>query len=407
VNLYDALLTVFAIGSLPKLVLDRWKKKKKRPTFSERLGFKIPDPKGMPVIWIHAVSVGETKAAEPLFQKLRILYPDSFFLITNGTATGHMEAKRSLAAAHAFAFMPLDFSWIQRRWAKALRPTHFILMESDFWYNQLCALKEQKTKLILVSGKLSERSAARFLRFSFFSKKLFGLFDVLCVQNEEHAARFSPFSTNIHVTGNLKLDTLPQKVDLAPVEALIQQRAITLASTHAPEEEELLKALKPLFPDLLIYLAPRHPERFDLVEKILISEQISYIRWSQISYRTGKETVILIDSMGQLPICYSLSKLAIVAGSYTDKVGGHNLLEPCLYGCPTLFGPHTYSQKEFSTKLLAAKAGLQVQLSDLEQTVRRLLENPAHLQEMSRSAATLISTNRGAADRTIAAVQQI
>ncbi|MBS0625381.1 MAG: 3-deoxy-D-manno-octulosonic acid transferase [Verrucomicrobia bacterium] len=393
---YDALLALFAVGSLPKVLWDRWKKKKKRPTFAERLGLSVPDLKGRPVIWIHAVSVGETKAAQPLFRRLKVRYPDSFFLITNGTATGQAEAKRSMPDADAFAFLPLDFSFIMRRWAKKLRPTHFILIESDFWYNQLRFLKKENTRLILASGKLSERSSARFRKFPFFAKKLFGLFDLLCAQNGEYAARFAPFASKIEVTGNLKLDIEPKPVDLTPY-AHLPRPAMTIACTHDPEEREILEALKPL--KFLTFLAPRHPERIGSVEQILQNLSIPYILWSQVQKRTN-ENLILIDSMGQLPICYSLSQFAVVAGSFTDKVGGHNLFEPCQYGCPSLFGPHTYTQKEFTAKILEAKAGLQLPLSELASTLQKLLEKPAFLQEMRAAAAQLSTSNRGAADRT-------
>ena len=372
---YDALIALLAFGSSPKLLWDRWKKKKKNPTLSERFGWKLPDPQGKPVIWIHAVSVGEAKAAQSLFRSLKDQYPASFFLITTGTATGQAEAKRSLPEADAFFFLPLDFSFVMRRWAKALRPTHFILIESDFWAHLLLELKKQKTFLVLASGKISERSASRFRFFSFFAKKLFGLFDLFCVQSKEYASRFAPFVPQLYITGNLKFDAEPKPIDITPWQGLCRHHAITIASTHAPEEESLLKALKPLFADLLIFLAPRHPERVNAVEKILQDLQIPFIRWSQVEGRTGHETVILIDSMGQLPICYKLSKLAIVAGSFTDKVGGHNLIEPCLYGCPSLFGPFTHAQTEFTHRILEAGAGLQIPLSAVEKTVDQILKN--------------------------------
>ncbi|MCC6127834.1 MAG: hypothetical protein IT584_01355, partial [Chlamydiae bacterium] len=190
-------------------ILARRFKKQKGPNLSERLGLSIPDTSAKPVIWIHAVSVGETKAARPLFLRLKIAYPDAFFLITHATQTGYEEAKRSLASADSFAFLPLDLSLVVRRWVKALKPTHFILMEGDFWWNLLSALKKQKTKLVLVSGKISGKSASRFRKIPFFAKKLFGLFDVFCVKSEEEAFRFAPFRNLLHVTGNIKFDLEP------------------------------------------------------------------------------------------------------------------------------------------------------------------------------------------------------
>jgi 3-deoxy-D-manno-octulosonic-acid transferase len=398
---YDVLIAFLSLGSIPKLLWDRWKKKKKNPTLLERFGWRVPESQGKSVIWIHAVSVGEAKAAQPLFRKLRDQYPNSFFLITTGTATGGVEAKRSLPEADAFFFLPLDFSFVMRRWVKALRPTHFILIESDFWFHLLLELKKQKTFLVLASGKISEKSAARFRFFSFFAKKIFGLFDLFCVQSKEYASRFAPFVPHLYVTGNLKFDLEPNPIDATPWQDLCRPNTITIASTHAPEEEALLRALKPLFPDLFVFLAPRHPERVDAVEKIIQELQIPFIRWSQIAKRQGHEVVVLIDSMGQLPICYKLSKLAIVAGSFTDKVGGHNLVEPCLYGCPSLFGPFTYSQAEFTRLILEKKAGLQISLSAVEKTVSQILKNASVYEGMKRFSTDLFSANRGATNRTI------
>ncbi len=397
--IYDALLLL----AFPKIVWDRWKRGRVRPTFAERLGRFIPDTQGKPVIWIHAVSVGEIKSAEPLYQKLKGHYPTSFFLITTTTATGQDEARRTLSTADAFGFLPLDFSWITRRWVKALKPTHFILIESDFWYNLLSTLKQNGTLIILASGKMSPRSAKRFLFFPYFAKKLFSLFDLLCVQNSEHAARFAPFAQPI-VTGNLKLDISPKPVTPPPWKTELYP--VTISCTHDPEEEQLLLALKPLLPRLQIFLAPRHPERFSAVEKLLDKLNIPSIRWSQIERKTGQENVILIDSMGQLPICYALSHLAIVAGSFTDKVGGHNLLEPLFYGTPSLFGPHTWTQNEFAKKIIEAQAGLQLPLSQLASILEQLMENPDQLTAMKQAGSVLIESSRGAAERTFSQLKE-
>ncbi|MDP1607758.1 MAG: glycosyltransferase N-terminal domain-containing protein [Chlamydiales bacterium] len=364
-------------------------KKKRAPTFSERLGLAIPDPKGRRVIWIHAISVGETKAAQPLFERLKADHPEAFFLVTHTTATGRQEAKRSLSSADAFAYMPLDFPWIMNRWAKTLRPSHFLLIEGDFWFNQLQALKRQGTKIILASGKISERSASRFSKIPFFSKQLFGVFDLFCVQSDEYATRFAPFVKSSVVTGNLKFDVKPQS--LSPPASLhrYQKPMITLGSTHALEEKFLLAALKPFFAHYTILLAPRHPERLEEVKKLLQSQGISYSLWSELERASGEETVILVDLMGQLSICYAISQLAFVAGSFVDGVGGHNMLEPCLYGCPSLFGPYTYTQKELVSYVLQARAGMQLDVSQVASVIEGYLQDPISLTAMRASALAL------------------
>lgn len=384
----NAFLLLYFILMAPKLLLDRLKGKR-HPEFLQRLGFYLPKP-DKPVIWIHAVSVGEIKAASPLFKALKT--NENYLFITATTATGLAEAKRSLPEADAFAYLPIDFTWVVRRFVKILNPKRFVLVESDFWPNLLKALNRNGTTISLVSGKMSERSAKRFQLFSSFSKRLFSLFDHLCVQNEEHYERFLPFAdpARLKVTGNLKLDIKPQpvtqKLDLdGPV--------ITISCTHAPEEEMILNALSDGRWTLI--LAPRHPERFNEVANLLERKKLPFSRWSQS--KTGK--ILLVDAMGQLPICYAHSRLAILGGSFIDGIGGHNVLEPCLYGTPVFFGPYTQTQREFAKRVLEAKAGRQISISDLRESVDQFF---AGLEEPMRLGTQLaIESGRGAAQRTL------
>ena len=391
----NILILIYLLVIAPKLLWDRISKGKRHPALLQRLGLKVPSA-NRPVIWIHAVSVGEVKAAQPLFRALKKKDPTSFFLITTTSETGQAEAKRSLPEADAFAYLPVDLTWVVRRWVQKLRPKLFILVESDFWYNLLSALKEQGTQVVLVSGKLSERSAGRFSRFSLFAKKLFSHFDHLCVQNETHYRRFLPLipdPTRLHITGNLKLDIEPQPISLS---LELPEPVITISCTHAPEEELLLDALKE--GEWFIILVPRHPERFEEVAQLLTRKNIPFSRWSQSEFK-GK--VLLVDAMGQLPICYSHSRLAIVAGSYVDHVGGHNVLEPCLYGAPVIFGPHTYGQTEFASRALESGAGKMAPLNELRSTVDAFFKNPTQETAMKAAATSLIQNNRGSTEKVI------
>lgn len=389
------LIFLYLLIIAPKLFLDRVLKGKRHPGFLQRLGVKVPKASG-PVIWIHAVSVGEVKAAQPLFRELKKRERGAFFLITTTSATGHAEAKRSLPEADAFAYLPIDLTWIVNRWVNKLNPRQFILIESDFWFNLLTALKKNGTKIALVSGKMSERSARRFQRFPSFSKKLFGIFDSLCVQNEDQYKRFLPLAPDLgrlHITGNLKLDIEPQPVNKS---LDLPQPVITISCTHAPEEELLLDALEsgPWF----IILVPRHPERFEEVAQLLTRKNIPFSRWSRME---KKGRVLLVDAMGQLPICYSHSRLAIVGGSYIDHIGGHNVLEPLLYGTPVIFGPYTFGQSEFAERALSSGAGMRVPLDQLRKTIDEFFNNPLQEQAMKLAAAELMQNCRGATSRTL------
>jgi 3-deoxy-D-manno-octulosonic-acid transferase len=393
----DFLILLYLIGMGPKLLFDRIIKGKRHPGFIQRLGFRLPKA-DRPVIWIHAISVGEIKAAQPLFLELKKRDPEAFFLITTTTATGQAEAKRSLAEADAFAYLPIDLSWVVRRWVQKLNPKLFVLVESDFWFNLLRALKANGTKVVLVSGKVSERSAKRFGWFPQFSKKLFSHFDLLCVQNEEHLQRFLPLvpdSKRLCVTGNLKLDIEPKKVDIPywKERLKIEGPILTISCTHAGEEELLLDAVG--F-DWFILLVPRHPERFEEVAAILSRKNIPYFRWSRLDKRRGGERVLLVDAMGQLPICYSLSRLAIVAGSYVERIGGHNVLEPSLYGAPVVFGPYTHGQKELVKLAIESGAGAMVPVEELRAFI--------HKSHSQSPPAGQLQHGRGATARTVSAL---
>ncbi len=391
----NLLVFLFLLGLAPKLLFERLLKGKRHPGFLQRIGLRIPTA-DKPVIWIHAVSVGEVKAIQPLFRSLRQTHPHHFFLITTTTATGQAEAHRSLPEADAFAYLPIDLTWIVNRWVRQLNPTRFLLVESDFWLNLLSALKKNGTHIALVSGKMSERSARCYRKFLSFSKRLFSHFDLLCVQDETHFHRFLPLvpdPTRLRITGNLKLDLEPQPTTNS---LDLPQPLITISCTHAPEEAQILDILRG-YPCSLI-LAPRHPERFEEVAQLLTQRNIPFSRWSQPG---PHHSLLLIDAMGQLPICYRSSRLAILGGSFVSHIGGHNILEPLLYGTPVFFGPHTFGQIELVSRTLEAGAGLSVPLSHLRAAVETFFDTPSQEQAMRTAALQLIQAGRGATLRTL------
>ncbi len=363
-----------------------FRKGKQFPTLRQRFGRDIPDSCGRDVIWIHAASVGEVKAARALARALKT--PGSFLLVTTASATGQQEVKRSIPDADAIRFLPLDLSWILRKWARTLRPRMLVLIEGDVWYHLLRSVAQVGGKTALVSGRLSERSAARWRFAPFFAKKLYGQLDRLCMQSEEHAARIKPFVAvkPLYITGNLKLSSPAEAIEGRHIEHL-RPLAIAITCTHAPEEEELLAALHDI--DATLFLAPRHPERFEEVARLLQLKKIPFVRWSQ----TNKAArVVLVDVMGQLPAVYHHSALAIVAGSFSSRVGGHNLLEPCLQGVPVLFGPHTHNQKELAEYVLASGAGKQVTIATLSECVRQFARDPKPLTQAAQALSQRSST---------------
>lgn len=416
---YDLILLLLGLIALPKILWQWLRHGKYKESLKARLGLQLPSihsVKTGPLIWMHMVSVGETRAASSLFEKLQQALPDARVVISSTTKTGHDEAKRTLRGADSYFFLPLDLSWIIKKVMKRLRPSVLILVESDFWYHLLKEAKEHKAALLLVNGKVSERSYARFKFFRSFSRRLFGLFDLLCLQSERYKERFEllcPKSVKLAVTGNLKLDASIREWSVIQQQEFKQElgikeedRVLCLASTHEGEEEALLTALdKVAIPFFKILLVPRHPERFSAVKRLLESKGCSFAIYSQDSLKKGDEKILLIDAMGKLSLCYKLSEIAIVGGSFIQGVGGHNIFEAVQQGVPVLFGPHMQTQLDLVDMVSRSGAGKQVGLENLSTTVTHLLDNKEEYKKMTVAASQLCDEVRGSTERTWQAIR--
>ena len=405
---YNLLLVLGLLLSLPSILWKAFKYKKYRGNFLQRLGLKLPafpSIKG-PSIWIHGVSLGETKAATPLIKKIHQERPGISLVFSSSTETGLQEGQKNLPFCVSHFLLPLDFSWTMKKLSQKIKPGYLILVEGDFWYN----LMQTSPSVILINGKISEKSAKRFRFFSFFAKRLFSFLKLLCVQSDLYKERFCSLGISadkIIVTGNLKFDQVMPKINLEEGRRKFglteKDQVITLGSTHAPEEEELLEALNPLFlkfPHLKILLVPRHPERFSSVAYLIEKKGIPFARYSDPEFllKAKEAKVILIDAMGSLGACYQLSQIAIVAGSLGSELGGHNIFEPVSVGTPVLFGPHMHSQKDLVDLVLSSKVGKQVTLSELSCVVQDFLENPP--LSMKKAALDLAGKMQGSTQRT-------
>lgn len=413
---YEVILCILAILAIPKTVYSFFVHKKYRKSLLSRFGFQASPFKEFldSSIWIHAVSVGESKAIASIACELKCRFPDIPLIVSSITETGHAEAKRSLPFADFHIYLPFDFSWIVYPLIKKASPKLILLSESDFWCNFLYFSKKNGASLALVNGKMSEKSMRRFSWVPFFAKPLFGLFDLLAVQNDLYRSRFIGAGApeeKIKITGNLKLDVeykqltseeiveWQEKLGLQP-----DQPVLTIGSTHMPEEQCILHVLKEIWqntPNLRVILAPRRPESFKEVEKLLDKEKIQWINFTHLNRRTGKEQVILIDAMGLLKVCYQLSDFAIVGGSFTNRVGGHNILEPCGYGKPVLFGPHMHTQLEFVDLVKKYGAGIQVNYRQLKETLENWIESPQEAREIGAQGLLLVNDQKGAVKRTL------
>jgi 3-deoxy-D-manno-octulosonic-acid transferase len=419
---YEIALWMIALLAIPKMIYSFFVRKKYRQSLVARLGFDYPPfhTHGVPSIWIHAVSVGETRAVVTLARELKHLFPDHPLIISSVTETGHAEAKRSLPFADYHVYLPFDFRWVVRKIVNRASPALVILCESDFWYHFLHYSKKSGAALGLVNGKLSERSMGRLGKVPFFARRLFGLLDVLCVQNTLYRTRLIKAGAPIErivVTGNLKLDEDYPKLSQEEVREWKQKLAIhpeqivlTIGSTHPSEEQIFIHSLKEIWkhtPHLRVILVPRHPERFKEVGQLLEKEGVVWINFSEINRWTGKEQVILMDAMGLLRMCYQISDFAIVGGSFTDKVGGHNILEPCGYGKPVLFGPHMHAQLELVDLMTQYGAGIQVNQEQLRLVLEQWIAHPKEAEEIGVHGMRLVKDLRGSAKRSLEALKPL
>lgn len=391
---YNIFLGIGFIFYLPKIFYKTFKQKGYRYPFLQRLGLKVPQfqKKEGAVVWIHAISLGETKAAICFIETLNKKLNNPTIYLSSGTETGHAEAKKSSLVHNAF-FMPLDFSWAMKRLYKQIKPDMICLIETDFWYHFLKIGKELGVKIFVISGKISQKSTDVFSFFFPFSKKLFSKVDLFCLQNSVYQERFLKIGidrSKLHLTGNLKFD---QKAKFSSENDLkkykdhfgIQEgdQVITLASTHDPEEKLLIEALKSLGAKILV--VPRHPHRFEDVYTMLCQQGYSVGRYTKLDQIKKENQFILIDTMGFLPVCYQLSDIVIVAGSYTPHVGGHNILEPVLYKKYVLFGPYMYSQEELKEIALRENMGEQVNLEHILECVKGHLLEKTNLEKRTIS----------------------
>ncbi|MES2199059.1 MAG: glycosyltransferase N-terminal domain-containing protein [Chlamydiota bacterium] len=417
--LYDFIQLLAFLAYLPKLVVS-WVLQKDRSLF-DYLGFSLPKAKpsqGLCFLF-YAVSVGEVKAVSSLFSIMKETYPTVSFYIACRTTTGLEEAKRTLLGADSYFLLPFDFSWLSKKLMKRLSPDVLFIVEGDLWYNFLKAARKKRSLVCLISGKISLRSYRRFSYFSYFSKKLFSLFTLICAQNSVFAERFVDLgadASSVLVTGNIKLGI---RKELLQEEGRVSLRkklgmeasdfVVVIGSTHDPEEEEIIKALRPLweqFPHMKCIIVPRHQNRFSEVKQILVNTKIPFVVFSNLNQKTGKEKILIIDEMGLLSDLYQIADVAIVGGSFDKSLQGHNIVEPIWMGAPVLFGPYMESQTDLVDLVLSFGAGVQLELIELPVILESYMKDPAILLSLRQKGQDLLSGVEGATLRTWAPIKR-
>lgn len=418
---YDIVLT--AAGAC-YLFVQRIFQKKYMESFGQRFGEKFPqiNKKGRKLFWLHAVSVGETKALAPFAKKLQSSYPEAIILVSSITETGHAEALRSIPFAKYHVYLPLDASWIIAPLVAKAAPDLVVISETDLWYSFLNAAKKAGAFVAVVNGKLSKRSEKRLKTFAFFTRRLYSLVDIFCLQSDLHKSRMHEIGISekkLAVTGNTKLDLSPAFLSIEEKGALRRRLAIeeeefviVAGSTHPGEEALIVEAMKSVwevFPKTKLLLAPRHPERFEQVAAELTNSSQTFSKWSQLAEKPPglPHAIILIDCMGKLEQLYQLATIALVGGSFLEGVGGHNILEPCWYGVPTLFGPYMHSQPDLVGSALSAEAALQLPSEELPATLVSLLTSGERRARLSSNGKQLTAELAGSSQRCLEAIQNL
>ena len=410
--IYDLILLCLAVAALPKMVYMRIFHGKYSKSFLKRWGFGFPviDKKDRFLIWIHAVSMGETKVAATLVKKIKEEMNDPLIVISSVTETGHQEALKAIPHADYKVYLPFDFSWIIKPIVRMVKPDLVLLCESDIWYNFLTAAKENKASIVVINGKISEKSVARHAKFPAVASHLFAPIDFFCVQSRHYEERFLKLGippSKITVTGNIKFDDAPSLISQPQTfkEQLgfkPEDLILVAGSTHDPEEKILLKALDTLwakFPTLKAIIVPRHPERFKEAADLIEQNRIPYQRYTALDPQKEKK-ILLMDAMGLLRQCYQIASLAVVGGSFTEKVGGHNILEPSWYGVPVLFGPYMHQQPEMVEWIQEYQAGRQVSEATLKQELEDLLISPQKREILGQAGIKMMQEIQGATSKT-------
>jgi len=402
---------------LPFVLLRLWWQGRKAPALREdwrhRLGL-VPKLQG-PVIWVHAVSVGETIAAGPMVRRLLARNLGATILMTAMTDTGLAQARKMFGDQVAYAYAPYDTPGAIRRFLSRVNPRILVIMETEIWPNMIRQCRHKHVPVFLINARLSERSARGYERVRGVVAPIIRSISWVAAQAEKDAERFRRIGVSpdkVEVTGSVKFDVdIPDAVRASAValKQVLAGRPVWVAgSTHAGEDEQLLEAHRSVLvrhPDALLIVVPRHPERFDTVADVIERQGFSLARRSQ-NESPADVQVYLGDTMGELMMLYGASDIAFVGGSLIER-GGHNPLEPAAWGMPVFSGPHVFNFETVYQRLLEdTGVRLIANAHELARELSELMADESVRVGRGERALAVVNRNRGALDKVVEGVSE-
>lgn len=418
--LYDFILILLIPFYFASLILKNkfnWQVLERFKTLNKKI-LRIIDDKD--VVWIHAVSLGEVLTCKNLIKELSIRFPNKIILITTITTTGKIVAQSISKDNILSLYIPFDISFLISHFIKKIKPKFLILIETELWPNLLYYIQKNKIPVLVLNARLSDRSFGKYRLFKWFVKGLVRDIKMFCVQSDIDKDRFLQIGIEderIKITGNMKFDAIhdldsEQLLNLTNLKNKISLNQddflIVAGSTHDKEEASILDIfikLKQQFDNLRLLIAPRHLERLNTIEKLIEKRNIKSVRLSKIE-SNSKNSILLLDTIGQLRLIYSMANLVFVGGSLIP-VGGHNILEPAFFGKPIVVGPYMHNFRDITQLFLSNKAMIQIRdLEELETKMKEFISNKDKLVELGKTAKSLILANQGATKTNLALIEE-
>jgi 3-deoxy-D-manno-octulosonic-acid transferase len=403
-RLYSTLLAI----CMPFILLRLWWRGRREPGYrrdvAQRLG-RYALPRAERLVWVHAVSVGEARAAAPLVRALQGALPDHRILMTCTTAAGRETLQQVYGDSVDVSFVPYDLPSAVERFLGYFRPRLGVIMETEVWPNLIHACVASGTPLVLANARMSEKSARGYARLSSLTRPAFAALTAVCAQSTTDAERLRALgAVRVQVSGNLKFDAAPNSAQLSAGRAwreALGRPVLLLASTREGEEKLLFPHLDLLSPEVLVVAVPRHPQRFDEVA------QFAQSRRTRKPVPAATERVHLGDTMGEMAFYYAAADVAVIGGSFLP-LGGQNLIESLAAGTPVVVGPHMFNFSEATA--LALEAGAAIQASDPRAAMAsasELLRDDERRRVMADAGTKLCEAHRGSAQRQLAVCLEV